>query len=136
MDVLLDRRQRANSLGVREGHGSGGGGGGGGGKDGGGGGGGGGGGTNVGGGDIGSVEAGPEGSNIRWDDAKVHHEFEEALERIKAAPVLMFPFPHVHIEPLFSAEFYEGLMRELPPKDVYQRAAYVQATAMNFIAKI
>ena len=37
----------------------------------------------------------------------------EALARIESVPMLMFPFPHVHVEPLFGEAFYSELMREV-----------------------
>ena len=53
------------------------------------------------------------GYTSQWDNARVHQELAEALARIESAPVLMFPFPHVHVEPLFGEAFYGELMREV-----------------------
>lgn len=59
-----------------------------------------------------------------WDDESVRREFESAIHKIKQAEVIHEPFDHISVHGLFSGEFYEALMKELPPHSAYDERAY------------
>jgi hypothetical protein len=59
-----------------------------------------------------------------WTDEDVHTEFQNALQKIKDAPIVHEPFDHFFVKDLFSAKFYQALMNELPPPSTYQSAIY------------
>merc|ERR1711879_623972 len=55
---------------------------------------------------------------------KIHIELSRAISKIEMAPIIYDPFPRIEVSNLFSDEFYDGLMKELPPKQLYARMAY------------
>lgn len=59
-----------------------------------------------------------------WDDESVRREFECAIHKIMQAEVIHKPFDHISVHGLFSGEFYEALMKELPPHSAYDKRAY------------
>ena len=59
-----------------------------------------------------------------WSDEAVHNEFQQALQKIRDAPIIHEPFDHFHVPNLFSDKFYQALMKELPPPDEYTAAPY------------
>lgn len=61
---------------------------------------------------------------IIWDDERVHQEFEQALGKIRSARIRHVPFDHIAVPDLFSSEFYQALMSELPPISQYTSASY------------
>ena len=59
-----------------------------------------------------------------WGRREVHKEFGRVLQRIMDATVVLEPFPHIAVSPLFSDGFYKRLMHELPGKDLYKPLRY------------
>lgn len=60
----------------------------------------------------------------RWDDESLRRELLYALERIRRAPLVSMPFPHLRVEPLFSDCLYRDLLHELPAMTAYTQQAY------------
>jgi hypothetical protein len=41
------------------------------------------------------------------------------LYKIANAPIQLYPFPHIFVRDVFPLEFYEEILRRLPPKDMF-----------------
>jgi len=46
---------------------------------------------------------------------------DHAIRQIEAAPVRREPFDHVYVENVFPADFYDELLRQLPPTESFRR---------------
>ena len=62
--------------------------------------------------------------SIAWDNNAVHMEFEKALQKIMNAEIIQEPFDHISVPNLFSDEFYQALMEELPHHTAYSEQGY------------
>ena len=62
--------------------------------------------------------------SVVWDDKAVHMEFEKALKKIMNAEIIKEPFDHISVPNLFSDEFYQDLIGELPHYTSYTEQGY------------
>jgi len=58
------------------------------------------------------------------DEDSVREEFAVVLHKLRSAPIIYHPFPHIEIDGLFTASFYDALMANLPPAENYARVTY------------
>lgn len=71
-----------------------------------------------------AATSGKASKSSEWDYPRIRKEFERVLGRIREAPIIHEPFPHIEVPELLSDTFYAALMDELPPITDYHKVQY------------